>query len=35
MPAVPPGRHILIPRAAIDRLATVGSDNHHATNLAG
>jgi hypothetical protein len=35
MPAVRLGRRILIPRAAIDRLAAVGSDNGRATNLAG
>jgi excisionase family DNA binding protein len=29
MPAVRLGRRILIPRAAIDRLAAVGSDNGH------
>jgi hypothetical protein len=35
MPAVRLGRRILIPRAAIDRLAAVGSDNGHPTNSAG
>jgi excisionase family DNA binding protein len=35
MPAVRLGRRILIPRAAIDRLAAVGSDNGHTTNPAG
>ena len=35
MPAVRLGRRILIPRAAIDRLAAVGSDNGHTTNSAG
>ena len=34
LPAVRMGRRILIPRAAIDRLAAVGSDNGHA-RLAG
>ena len=35
MPAVRMGRRILIPRAAIDRLAAVGSDNGHGIDLAG
>ncbi len=35
LPAVRLGRRILIPRAAIDRLAAVGSNNGHAVDLAG
>ena len=35
LPAVRMGRRILIPRAAIDQLAAVGSDNGHAIDLAG
>ena len=35
LPAVRLGRRILIPRAAIDRLAAVGSDNGHAADFAG
>ena len=35
LPAVRMGRRILIPRAAIDRLAAVGSDNGHSVGAAG
>jgi excisionase family DNA binding protein len=35
LPAVRMGRRILIPRAAIDRLAAVGSDDGHDVNLVG
>jgi excisionase family DNA binding protein len=35
LPAVRMGRRILIPRAAIDQLAAVGSDNGHGIDLAG
>jgi hypothetical protein len=35
LPAVRLGRRILIPRAAIDRLAAVGSDNGRAGDGAG
>jgi excisionase family DNA binding protein len=35
LPAVRLGRRILIPRAAIDRLAAVGSDNGHRVDLPG
>jgi excisionase family DNA binding protein len=35
LPAVRMGRRILIPRAAIDQLAAVGSDNGHAVDFAG
>ena len=34
-PAVRLGRRILIPRAAIDQLAAVGSDHGHVIHLAG
>ncbi len=33
LPAVRMGRRILIPRAAIDRLAAVGSEGRHKTGL--
>lgn len=33
LPAVRMGRCILIPRAAIDRLAAVGSEEHHVAGL--
>jgi excisionase family DNA binding protein len=35
LPAVRMGRRILIPRAAIDRLAAVGRDNGDVVNLVG
>jgi hypothetical protein len=35
VPAVRLGRRILIPRAAIDRLAAVGSDNDHNVDVGG
>jgi excisionase family DNA binding protein len=35
LPAVRMGRRILIPRAAIDRLAAVGSDHGDVVNLVG
>jgi excisionase family DNA binding protein len=35
LPAVRMGRRILIPRAAIDRLAAVGSEDGHGPGLAG
>jgi excisionase family DNA binding protein len=35
LPAVRMGRRILIPRAAIDRLAAVGSENGLTIDLAG
>ena len=35
LPAVRMGRCILIPRAAIDRLAAVGSEDRHGPGLAG
>ena len=35
LPAVRMGRRILIPRAAIDRLAAVGTDNGDVINLVG
>ena len=35
LPAVRIGRSILIPRAALDRLAAVGSDDHHNIRLVG
>ena len=35
LPAVRMGRRILIPRAAIDQLAAVGSDDGHSIDLAG
>ena len=35
LPAVRMGRCILIPRAAIDRLAAIGSEGRHGSGLAG